>query len=278
MPILRNIREVFRRDSVSDSKDAAVGTVQTVLIIASFAVVAILAVTWIGGSAAGVAADTTECIRAGSTGDADYADNLCNTEGDKKKSASAANTSSAAWTERFGDEELTEEEKAAAVVTEEELAKARNDLERGILRFGGAKSTINADASTYLNILRTTNNKAEATAALNSIRALINTAALDGELPGKVATLANARDTLKKAGADAWAQAEYAQRLAQESNRLRQAALVNASYAVTKANTMSMAELRSYASLIEADLSKAQSQAQKAVPEIQRALEVAKKL
>lgn len=75
---ISNCRDAFR-DNESKDKASAQGTVPVILIIAGFAVVAILAVTWIGNSIAGQAhLVATYCISqaqdiTGSTGGASQA-------------------------------------------------------------------------------------------------------------------------------------------------------------------------------------------------------------
>jgi len=58
MSFINNIKGAFAADENTDR-----GTlVETVLLIAGFAVVAILVVTWIGGAIAGQAANVSHCI------------------------------------------------------------------------------------------------------------------------------------------------------------------------------------------------------------------------
>ena len=58
MTFITNLSEAFASDSHEDRGSL----VETVLIIAGFAVVAILVVTWIGGAIAGQAANVSACI------------------------------------------------------------------------------------------------------------------------------------------------------------------------------------------------------------------------
>jgi len=58
MSFINNIKGAFSSDKAADSGSL----VETVLIIAGFAVVAILVVTWIGNAIAGQAANVSSCI------------------------------------------------------------------------------------------------------------------------------------------------------------------------------------------------------------------------
>ena len=63
MPFINNIKGAFASDEAADRGSL----VETVLIIAGFAVVAILVVMWIGNAIAGSAANVAHCI-AGANG------------------------------------------------------------------------------------------------------------------------------------------------------------------------------------------------------------------
>ncbi len=63
MSFISNIKSAFASDENADRGSL----VETVLIIAGFAVVAILVVTWIGGAIAGQASNVSKCI-AGANG------------------------------------------------------------------------------------------------------------------------------------------------------------------------------------------------------------------
>ena len=63
MTFFKNISGAFASDASADRGS----TVETVLLIAGFAVIAILVVSWIGGAIAGQAANTAACIASGST-------------------------------------------------------------------------------------------------------------------------------------------------------------------------------------------------------------------
>ncbi len=99
MTISKNIKEAFgASDDAADRGDL----VQTVLIIAGFAVVAILLVTWIGNAIAGQAADVAECIAgANSYGDAAAAQDACETNENSQR-AQSDNEASSGWQNRFG--------------------------------------------------------------------------------------------------------------------------------------------------------------------------------
>lgn len=100
MTFTKNIKEAF--GASSDEQDR--GTlVETVLLIAGFAIVAILVVTWIGNAIAGQAADVAECIGGANTYATDAgtaATNNC-TNNDKSQAAQAANVATDGWASRF---------------------------------------------------------------------------------------------------------------------------------------------------------------------------------
>lgn len=99
MTFTNNIKDAF--GASSDEQDRG-SLVETVLLIAGFAVVAILVVTWIGNAIAGQAADVSECITgANSYSGADSAQNAC--EGSEHSdTAQDNNESSSGWSDRFG--------------------------------------------------------------------------------------------------------------------------------------------------------------------------------
>ncbi len=63
MTFFKNISGAFSSEASADRGS----TVETVLLIAGFAVIAILVVSWVGGAIAGQAANTAACIASGST-------------------------------------------------------------------------------------------------------------------------------------------------------------------------------------------------------------------
>lgn len=75
MSFINNIQGAFASDENTDR-----GTlVETVLLIAGFAIVAILVVTWIGGAIAGQAANVAGCI-ASANGSVTDANEACTTD------------------------------------------------------------------------------------------------------------------------------------------------------------------------------------------------------
>ena len=97
MKFIKNIKDAF--SASSDEQDR--GTlVETVLLIAGFAVVAILVVTWIGNAIAGQAADVANCISsANSYTSGSAAQTACSATTNSTKVKA---TNSAAATTRFG--------------------------------------------------------------------------------------------------------------------------------------------------------------------------------
>lgn len=76
MTFINNIKGAFSTDASADRGSL----VETVLLIAGFAVVAILVVSWIGGAIAGQAANVSACIAGANTNDPAAADNPCVTD------------------------------------------------------------------------------------------------------------------------------------------------------------------------------------------------------
>lgn len=73
MSFINNIQGAF---ASNDSADRG-SLVETVLLIAGFAVVAILVVTWIGNSIAGQAANVSACIADANASDSNDAQSTC---------------------------------------------------------------------------------------------------------------------------------------------------------------------------------------------------------
>jgi hypothetical protein len=74
MTFIKNIKDAFAASS--DEQDR--GTlVETVLLVAGFAVVAILVVTWLGNAIAGSAADAANCISSSNTFSSSSAEANC---------------------------------------------------------------------------------------------------------------------------------------------------------------------------------------------------------
>lgn len=104
MTFTKNIKDAF--DASSDEQDRG-SLVETVLLIAGFAVVAILVVTWIGNAIAGQAADISECITGAnsySSGAAAETETECSTN-DRSDAAQDANEATGGWEDRFGSSE-----------------------------------------------------------------------------------------------------------------------------------------------------------------------------
>lgn len=96
--LIKNLREAFAStDTTADRGDL----VQTVLLLAGFAIVAIVIVTWLGNAIMGAAADVSECITSSNsfthTADTEACEN-----NDKSSTAQDLNTDSDAWDSRFG--------------------------------------------------------------------------------------------------------------------------------------------------------------------------------
>ena len=73
MPFISNIRDAF---ASKESADRGV-LIERVLLIAGFAIVAILAVTWIGNAIAGDAANLAHCVSGANQANERRANDLC---------------------------------------------------------------------------------------------------------------------------------------------------------------------------------------------------------
>lgn len=73
MTFLENIKGAFASSETADRGSL----VETVLLIAGFAVVAILVVTWIGNAIAGQAANVAGCIAGANTQDSNTVNSTC---------------------------------------------------------------------------------------------------------------------------------------------------------------------------------------------------------
>lgn len=99
MTMIKNLKEAFNASEESADRGTLV---ETVLLVAGMAVIAILVVTWIGGAIAGAAADTAECITSSNTyASADNAQAEC-ADNDKSQKAKEKNEESNGWQQRFG--------------------------------------------------------------------------------------------------------------------------------------------------------------------------------
>ena len=85
MSFINNIKGAF---ASNDSADRG-SLVETVLLIAGFAVVAILVVTWIGNAVAGQAANVATCIAGANQSNSSAANTNCTTDTAKISSATA---------------------------------------------------------------------------------------------------------------------------------------------------------------------------------------------
>lgn len=85
MSFINNIKGAFASDEAADRGSL----VETVLLIAGFAVVAILVVTWIGNAIAGQAANVATCIAGSNSGTVNATASTCSsdTQGVKNKVA-----------------------------------------------------------------------------------------------------------------------------------------------------------------------------------------------
>lgn len=97
MTFTNNIKDAFGASSEEQDRGTLV---ETVLLIAGFAVVAILVVTWIGNAIAGQAADVAECISgANSFAGSDAAQAICE---DADRAAVVAAENDTEMDARFG--------------------------------------------------------------------------------------------------------------------------------------------------------------------------------
>jgi hypothetical protein len=76
MSFINNIKGAFASDEAADRGSL----VETVLLIAGFAVVAILVVTWIGNAIAGQAANVSSCIANANASNASSTNTTCTSD------------------------------------------------------------------------------------------------------------------------------------------------------------------------------------------------------
>lgn len=86
MSFINNIKGAFASDEAADRGSL----VETVLLIAGFAVVAILVVTWIGNAIAGQAANVSSCIANANASNASSTNSTCTSDTYGVKSATNA--------------------------------------------------------------------------------------------------------------------------------------------------------------------------------------------
>lgn len=98
MRFMDNIKGAFASTEAADSGSL----VETVLIIAGFAVVAILVVTWIGNAIAGQAANISTCIAGANASDVSGVQSTCTADTHNVKS-SVSNTINETKGGRFGN-------------------------------------------------------------------------------------------------------------------------------------------------------------------------------
>lgn len=96
MSFINNIKGAFASDESADRGSL----VETVLIIAGFAVVAILVVTWIGNAIAGQAANVSGCIASANSSNTNNLNTACTTDVNNVKN-SVSNTVNAQKGGRF---------------------------------------------------------------------------------------------------------------------------------------------------------------------------------
>ncbi len=171
--------------------------------------------------------------------------------GTRAQNAEANRPVGPGWIQEFG---FTTDAATTSV-----LRIAKLNFDRGVLRFGGLKLTVAADAAGYLNQLQTAGTKAEALVALQNLQVLMATARADGEVSTANSTLQFAANQLNGIGHEAATGAHEAQNAAATGNSFLHAANNQANTAVANYSTLSLSQLRAYASAIGANLAETQN-------------------
>jgi len=216
-----------------------------VIIIGGFAVVALLAGLWIGNTAAGLSADAAQCIAGASSAPGPSCLVGGGSGNTNAQAADNGRVAGPAWIDPFGANESA---------TSAAVRIAKENFELGLLRFGGLKLTVSADSSGYLNQLQNASSKAAALAALQNLKSVLDTAWLDGEVTRSNSTLAYGANRLSSVGHEATTGAYEAQALAETGNSYLRAAQTQVDAAINGYSTLTLAQLRAYASPISANL------------------------
>lgn len=257
------------RKSIKEEAGIATGTV--VLLVAGFAAVAIIASLWIGNTTAGLAADTANCVSRVNSG----VDHTCatnNATGAGGGNAVAANNSrplGVGWLDDFGA--------GSGLYDIPKLNNAQNNLERGILRFSGLKSTLYNDVQSSLTKLRTAPTKEAALAALQELRTTMYAAQRDGETSTSNSTIQVAANLLREIKHPAADIAQEAQRNAQSGNQSVSEAYATVGSGMDNYSSMTVSQLRGLASSVDSSLKTANDLYGPAVSGLNSAIETVKK-
>lgn len=256
------------RKSIEEEAGIATGTI--VLLVAGFAAVAIIASLWIGNTTAGLASDTANCVSRVNSG----VDPTCMTNsatGAGGGSAMAADNSrplGPKWMDDFGA--------GSGLYDIPKLNKAANNLERGILRFAGLKSSLYSDVQTSLAKLRNATTKDAALGALQELRTTMYAAQRDGETSTSESTIQVAANLLKEINHPAADVAQEAQRNANQGNQAVSAAYATVGNGMDNYSSMTLTQLRGLATSVDTNLKNADALYKPAVVGLNESIAVVK--
>ncbi len=253
--------------SKSDSGEGKIST--AMFLFAGFAAVAILAITWIGNTAAGSTADTASCIaRLG--GQAATNANVCRSNEANAAVAHEARTGGPSFIADFGssgsDPTFTGDENIT-------VAMAQVNFKRGIERFESEKLTVADRAAPYLTQLQNATTKAQAVQALSALQQMIRSAQIDGE-SGSGSTIQEGANKLRAINHPAAEQAQIAQILAADGNGYLARGLTAANSGISGSDSMTIAQLRSLSSSIRTELASAKANYSSSVVELKKTIEM----
>lgn len=256
------------RKSIEEEAGIATGTI--VLLVAGFAAVAIITTLWIGNTTAGLAADTANCVSRVNTG----VDSTCATN--KATGAGGGNAAAAANSRPLGVGWLDDFGAGSGLYDIPKLNNAEGNLERGLLRFSGLKSTLYSDVQTSLNKLRAATTKDSALVALQELRTTMYAAQRDGETSTSNSTIqvgANLLREIKHPAADV---AQEAQRNAQSGNQSVSEAYATVGNGMDNYSSMSLSQLKGLATSVDSSLKTANDLYGPAVSGLNSAIDLVK--
>lgn len=252
------------RKSIEEEAGIATGTV--VLLVAGFAAVAIIASLWIGNTTAGLAADTANCVSRVNSG----VDSTCMTN--SATGAGGGNAMAADNSRPLGPKWMDDFGAGSGLYDIPKLNNAAGNLERGILRFSGLKSSLYSDVQTSLTKLRNATTKDAALVALQELRTTMYAAQRDGETSTSNSTIQVAANLLNEIKHPAAGIAQEAQRNAQQGNQAVSEAYATVGGGMDNYSSMTLAQLKGLAPSVDASLKNADNLYKPAVAGLNEAI------
>lgn len=252
------------------SEEGAVSGVAIVTILGGMALVAIIATIWIGNSTAGLAADTANCVSRGNSG----VDSTCMTS--SATGAGGGNALAADNSRPLGPKWMDDFGAGSGLYDIPKLNNAANNLERGILRFAGLKSSLYSDVQASLTKLRNATTKDAALVALQELRTTMYAAQRDGETSASESTIQVAANLLREINHPAADITQTAQRNAQQGNTAVSEAYATVGNGMGNYSSMTLAQLRGLAPSVDNSLKNADALYKPAVAGLKEAIAVVK--